>query len=112
MPPPPVLPVIPISGEEPFVNPDQRFKFKYEGYRSLRYVEQSGCQLLSRNGSPTRLRKAKHARRDKHRAAGCCVPKRVRRRLSRGLTRRGLGSERQPALRFQTIDAFLLAPLQ
>ena len=87
MPLPPVLPVIPISGEEPFVNPDQRFKFKYEGYRSLRYVEQSGCQLLSRNGSPTCLRKAKHARRDKHWTAGRCVQKRVRRRPPSGALR-------------------------
>src|SRR4051812_32920997 len=37
---------------EPFSHPDWLFELKYDGFRSLAYVADGGCQLVSRNGNP------------------------------------------------------------
>jgi hypothetical protein len=51
MPLPRVQPIIPISGKEPFDDPDWLFDFKYDGFRALLYLEQGSGRFLSRNGN-------------------------------------------------------------
>jgi bifunctional non-homologous end joining protein LigD len=46
----------------PFDHPESIFELKYDGFRSLAFIENGRCQLISRNGHPfnsfTELRKA------------------------------------------------------
>ena len=48
---PRVQPIIPTWRKEPFDDPDWLFDFKYDGFRSLCYIEQGRCRLISRNGN-------------------------------------------------------------
>src|SRR5215469_14039745 len=36
---------------EPFNHPDWLFEIKWDGFRSLAYIENGHCKLMSRNGS-------------------------------------------------------------
>ena len=40
-----------IQQPAPFSDPDWLFEIKYDGWRSLAYIEDSSCKLVSRNGN-------------------------------------------------------------
>ena len=48
---PRVRPIAPIRRKEPFDDPDWLFDLKYDGFRSLCYLEQGRCRFTPRNGN-------------------------------------------------------------
>ena len=43
---------MPLSRKaEPFNHPDWLFEIKWDGFRSLAYIENGRCKLMSRNGN-------------------------------------------------------------
>jgi bifunctional non-homologous end joining protein LigD len=57
---PKISPIIPVLAREPFDHPEWVFELKYDGFRSLAYIEQSSIKLISKNNSPfTRFKELK-----------------------------------------------------
>jgi bifunctional non-homologous end joining protein LigD len=48
---PRVQPIAPVRREEPFDDHEWLFDFKYDGFRTVCYLEQGHSRLISRNGN-------------------------------------------------------------
>ena len=46
-----ISPLTLIRQPSPFTNPDWLFESKYDGFRSLAYIEDGTCRLVSRKGN-------------------------------------------------------------
>jgi ATP-dependent DNA ligase len=48
---PKISPIIPERRPGIFEYPDWLYELKHEGFRTLAYLDQRGCRLVSRNGN-------------------------------------------------------------